>query len=71
MRLFGCLRRRVRVNKRVQLKKAPIGDGGMVLIDQQIIDFFGWKVGSFLRLTVDEDGHLSIKKYHQKKGEGC
>lgn len=56
---------------KAQLKKAPIGDGGMVLLPQEIIDVFNWKVGQYLRLDVDADGHLRLQRYHKRKGEGC
>jgi bifunctional DNA-binding transcriptional regulator/antitoxin component of YhaV-PrlF toxin-antitoxin module len=54
---------------RVQLKPAPL-DGAMVIIPDEVLKVFGWKVGAYLRLVVDADGHLALQRYHKRKGEG-
>lgn len=57
---------------KVQCKKAPIGDGAMVLLPQAVIDTFEWVPGkTWLRLVIDQDGHLKLERYHKRKGEGC
>jgi bifunctional DNA-binding transcriptional regulator/antitoxin component of YhaV-PrlF toxin-antitoxin module len=42
----------------------------MVIIPDEVLKVFGWKVGAYLRLVVDADGHLALQRYHKRKGEG-
>ena len=56
------------MNRRVQIKKAPIA-GGMVILPDELLAFYGWKVGMYLRLTVDQDGHVVLQRYHARKEE--
>ena len=51
-----------------QLKHAPIGDGAMVLIPEEVLGLLGWSVGSYIRLE-PEDGFIRVIRYHRREGE--
>ena len=58
------------MNRRVQLKPAPVS-GAMIIVPDEVLDFFNWKVGMYLRLEVAEDGHLRLVRYHRREEEKC
>lgn len=58
------------MNKRIQLKPAPV-DGAMLIIPDQILSFFGWKVGMYLRIEVDQDGRVVLSRFHLREEERC